>query len=110
MSAAQSIRPWVLEEQAFSPVQFTAGQTTIDVPFSGAQPNIKPGGWVLDASVDGNNIPQGYFYRVVDVINNGNSTLTLELQTAAKQSTSNGVLIFLDNVAEVFEKGTISLQ
>ena len=111
------------EEQAFNKATFTAGQHYSDVaPFSGTQPVIKPGGWILDASmydVSGNVSPQGYFYRVVDVINNGDSTLTLELQTPARQSTISptpanaalqGMLIVLDNVAEVFEKRSISLQ
>ena len=107
------------EEQAFNQVIFTQGSTMVKVPFSGTQPAIKPGGWILDASMydlNGNVSPQGYFYRVVDVIHNGDSTLTLELQTPARQSTTSptpalqGMLIVLDNVAEVFEKRSISLQ
>ena len=109
------------EEQAFNQVSFTQGSTMVKVPFSGTQPAIKPGGWILDASMydsnNGDNVsPQGYFYRVVDVINNGDSTLTLEFQTPARQSSNSanvahqGMLIVLDNVAEVFEKRSISLQ
>lgn len=109
------------EEIPCNQVVFTAGSTQVTVPYGGAQtqpqrPTIKPGGWILDATMPDvskipgdTTVPQGYFYRVVDVIDNGTS-LSLELQSPARQSTSNGMLVYLDNVAEVFEKGTISLQ
>jgi prepilin-type N-terminal cleavage/methylation domain-containing protein len=105
------------EEIACNQVVFTQGSTQVTVPYGGngqqpLRPPIKPGSWILDATMfdaAGNSNPQGYFYRVVDVIDNSTS-LTLELQTAARQTTANGMLIFLDYVAEVFEKGTVSVQ
>jgi hypothetical protein len=108
------------EEMACNQAVFTAGSTTVLVPYgtAGVQPQrpiIKAGGWVLDATMfdAANNLnPQGYFYRVVDVVDNGTS-LTLELQTPARLSTvagGQGMAVFLDSVAEVFEKGTVSLQ
>jgi hypothetical protein len=113
------------EETACNQVVFTAGSTQVIVPY-GAQgqqpqrPPIKPGTWILDATMpqilpggllDTTIVPQGYFYRVVDVIDNPGS-LTLELQSPARQSTTpaQGMLLYLDTVAEVFEKGTVSLQ
>ena len=109
------------EEIACNQVVFTAGSTQVTVPFGVAgvqpqRPTIKPGGWILDATMfdtAGNSNPQGYFYRVVDVIDNGAGSLTLELQSPARLNTlpgGTGMLLYLDNVAEVFEKGTISLQ
>ncbi len=108
------------EEMACNQAVFTAGSTTVVVPYgtAGVQPQrpiIKAGGWILDATMfDTTNSlnPQGYFYRVVDVVDSGTS-LTLELQTPARLTTAvggQGMAVFLDNVAEVFEKGTVSLQ
>jgi prepilin-type N-terminal cleavage/methylation domain-containing protein len=108
-----------IEELAFNGAQFVQGSTSVRVPFSGSLPAIKAGGWILDASMfdqTGTMSPQGYFYRVVDVLDNGDSTMTVELQTPARQSTTStdpakqGMMLYLDNVAEVFEKGTVSLQ
>jgi prepilin-type N-terminal cleavage/methylation domain-containing protein len=90
--------------------------TTAIVPYGTAnvqpqRPNIKPGGWILDATMPDSStstlVPQGYFYRVIEVVDDG-ATLTLELQTPVRQNTNQGMAIFLDNVAEVFEKGTIA--
>lgn len=116
------------EETPCSQVSFTKGSTQVTVLYGGAlqqRPGIKPGGWILDATMPttvlpllpggqldpAQILPQGYFYRVVDVIDNGTS-LTLELQSPARQTTTpaQGMLIYLDNVAEVFEKGTVSVQ
>jgi prepilin-type N-terminal cleavage/methylation domain-containing protein len=108
------------EETAYNQVVFNSSSTTVTVPYGGSgqsptRPNIKPGGWILDGTMfdaSGNPNPQGYFYRVVDVIDNSGS-LTLELQNAPRLTTAvggQGMLIVLDNVAEVFEKRSISLQ
>ncbi|CAN5233612.1 hypothetical protein BH10PLA2_BH10PLA2_33010 [soil metagenome] len=92
--------------------------TTVTILYgaSGVQPQrpfIKAGGWILDATMpdatNPNAVAQGYFYRVVDVSDNGTS-LTLELQTPVRQQIAQGMAVFLDNVVEVFEKGTVSLQ
>lgn len=123
--AGRSISPTMgsTEEVACNRAQFIAGSTTVTVPYDGPgelRPGIKPGGWILDATMpqilpggqlDTSVVPQGYFYRVVDVIDGGTS-LTLELQSPARQTAgpAQGMLIYLDNVAEVFEKGTVSLQ
>ena len=52
--------------------------------------------------------PQGYFYRVVDVTDNPNS-VTIELQTPMKQTTTQGMVVVMNNVVEVFDKSTISM-
>jgi hypothetical protein len=50
--------------------------------------------------------PHGYFHRVVGVTDNGNR-LTLELQPNPRIATQigQGVLVVMENVVEVFEKG-----
>ena len=79
------------------------------------KPAIRKGSWIMDATLllpSGRPEIRGYFYRVVGVTENTPGTLQLELQTnprgtATGSSSSNafGVLVFFDNVAEVFEKG-----
>jgi len=90
---------------------YAATQNTITIS-STSQPNVKPGGWVLDATMsDTSNGPHGYFYRVTDVVNNGDGTYTLQLQTnlrvAITPSGNAGQIMVLDNVVEVFEKGLL---
>jgi hypothetical protein len=109
-----------LPEHVFQNVVFNVGSTQLDVPYSGAKPDIKKGNWVLDATLRqgsrGNYTPEphGFFYRVVGVTDNG-SSLTLELQDPIKpfakytQTTEmrfTGTLIFMEYVVEVFEKGS----
>jgi hypothetical protein len=99
------------------------------------KPRIRPGNWILDATVISNdpsrlpNSPQiwpdphGFFYRVVnvsetngqDAFGNPSQLLILELQTSIKGSSYinnptihyQGVLVVMDNVAEVFELGQL---
>jgi prepilin-type N-terminal cleavage/methylation domain-containing protein len=113
------------EENAYSPVAFNTATTQVTVPYTQARPiKVKPGGWILDSTMldatGSQPEPHGYFYRVVDVIDNGLSgppgtgSVTLDLQGPPRQSSINpvngapyGVLIVLDNVGEIFEKGVI---
>jgi hypothetical protein len=84
------------------------------------KPAVKPGNWVLDATVltkPTNNPyapdPHGFFYRVVGVTESydpgvNQPFLLLELQTPIKRGNpvaGQGILVVMDNVAEVFEKG-----
>ncbi len=108
-----------LSEHVFN-VTFNPGKTQLDLPYAaGAKPDIKKGNWVLDATVrQGNNPnftpePHGYFYRVVGVTDNGGS-LSLEFQEPIKgllgDNTNSkpfaGTLIFMENVVEIFGKGS----
>lgn len=100
---------------------------------AGQLPPIRRGGWILDVSQEkvelmtqSGTITQGtargYFYRVVDYIDQG-TVLEVELQTPLRQtidsqSVATAVVggsirrtifpevLFLENVVEVFEKGT----
>lgn len=111
------------------------GKTVLTVSWTTSQerPQVRKGGWVLDASMEGvgspvlNNWAHGYFYRVVGLTDNGDNTMDLELQTPlrldvdtitpahgeawtglatpAPARSRTGRVFVLDNVVEVFEKG-----
>jgi len=77
---------------------------------------MRKGMWILDATVLNGNLPEphGYFYRVVGVTDNSSAnTYTLELQNNPKARTFDpatgrnyGVLVVMEKVVEVFEKGS----
>ena len=67
---------------------------------------MRKGTWLLDISSGNPSVDgpiNGYFYRVVNVKTNGGQSL-VELQTPLRASVTSVVL--MDNVAEVFEKGS----
>jgi hypothetical protein len=86
---------------------FNAGSTTVQVTWTpGVQdkPPIRRGGWILDATMEPD--PHGYFYRVVGVTDTGPGSMDVEVQYNPKASANPGVLLVLENVVEVFPKGT----
>ncbi|MFL5241416.1 MAG: prepilin-type N-terminal cleavage/methylation domain-containing protein [Gemmataceae bacterium] len=97
-------------EDAFY-VTFDVNNPEVSITYTGAGPSIRKGSWVFDATVlnTQNNQPElhGYFYRVVNVTDNNSGTMVIELQNNPKQSTPGnyGVLVVMENVVEVFEKG-----
>jgi hypothetical protein len=100
------------------------------------KPALRKGNWILDASLEvtadlsaqqPRGWSHGYFYRVVGMTDTGTNSMDLELQTPLREDvdgivqangetvplstgtaprTRAGRIIVLDNVAEVFEKGT----
>jgi hypothetical protein len=113
-------------------VAFDPGSKFVDIFYSGTKPTIRTGSWILDATMEylrpssitfnAMNIPDphGFFYRVVGVTDVSSTQLRLELQTYPKKSSfippntlapgdpgvpPYGVLIVMENVVEVFEKG-----
>ena len=79
--------------------------TAVALSFAGTAPNIRRGSWILDTSynpVSGS--VHGDFYRVVSVTTTGANLLNLELQTTISKPIS--AVTVLDNVVEVFERGT----
>jgi hypothetical protein len=102
---------------------FDLTRNVVSVDFSatgysnGTMPPVRPGDWVLDATLDPTfSVPHGYFYRVVAISEVGPTTLELEVQTpfrgfpAGTTIWGNGAtqlssLIVLEGVAEVFERG-----
>jgi hypothetical protein len=94
--------------------------TQLAIPYGAAatKPKIRKGGWILDVTLDvvpGALDPgtvRGYFYRVVDITENAtNNQLILELQYPVKAArkgitTTACTIVEMDNVSEVFERGT----
>src|SRR5262249_57190449 len=55
---------------------------TLTIPPGGTPPPVRLGEWVLDCTTVTNPASaHGYFYRVVSITDNGNSTFDLEVQT-----------------------------
>ena len=82
-----------------------------------AAPNLRVGNWVMDTTPVASGAqaqpyaqPHAYFYRVVGITETGASSMDLEVQTPLRSFTpgqvTNGTLVVMDGVAEVFEKGT----
>lgn len=105
-------------EYSFTNSLFVKGSTEAVITYAGARPPIRKGTWILDATTHlrllGQINPHGFFYRIVNVTETTPGTLSLELQTPARESTLDangnpvGLAVFLENVAEVFERNTIS--
>lgn len=97
--------PQSLGERPIGPVVLSAGSNFVDVP---GKPDIRKGNWILDATMQVNAAtpdPHGHFYRVVGVTDQG-ATTRLELDSNIKKGSTNGSLIIMESVVEVFEKGT----
>jgi hypothetical protein len=100
-----------LAEYSYTGITFNTTTNFVTLPYAGQQsptpPPIRKGSWILDATLTGNNgpDPHGFFYRVVGITDQGTQAL-LELQTTPRAGTTNGVLMVLEGVTEVFEKGS----
>ncbi|HEV3238210.1 MAG TPA: prepilin-type N-terminal cleavage/methylation domain-containing protein [Gemmataceae bacterium] len=104
-------------ENAYGQIAFNPGSTEVTVTWNPAAqepPPVRKGSWILDATVvnaANNPEPHGHFYRVVSVTDGAAGTMILEFQNPPKQSTmitpttGYGVLVVMENVVEVFEKG-----
>jgi prepilin-type N-terminal cleavage/methylation domain-containing protein len=108
----------VISNQAGPNVQFVQNSTEVLVDWGvlGSKPKLRKGNWILDATM-ANTLtnapePHGYFYRIIGVTDLGGTQMSLEIQQPAIASvaTANkaGLLIMMDNVAEVFERKTLS--
>jgi hypothetical protein len=103
-------------------VWFDPNNKFVDIYYSGTKPSVRTGSWILDATMEyyNQNVqmnipdPHGFFYRVVGVTDVSSNVMRLELQTNPKKASfyntatgpvPYGVLIVMENVAEVFEKG-----
>jgi hypothetical protein len=100
----------ILGETAYTGVTYSAGNTVTVTPAAGQEPPaVRNGSWVLDATVTnalGAPEPHGFFYRVVGNTDLGGGSYQLEFETPIKATTGGayGVLVVMDNVAEVFER------
>jgi hypothetical protein len=109
-------------ENSYSPVTFDTTSNVVRVYWTAGQqkPAVRTGGWILDATMvrsspgvgpQGAQVvsdPHGFFYRVVNITDGVDSRgpyVDLELQTNPRAGTTQGVLVVLDGVVEVFDKG-----
>ena len=95
----------------------TKALTLVYTPGSQAKPAVRRGTWVLDASLwDSNSttainpLPQGIFYRVVNVDDSVSGNLVLELQTPLLGGPYQGPrsIVVMDKVIEVFTKKDVA--
>ena len=104
-------------EYPASAIRFDPATNIVNLPYDPTnKPPMRKGMWILDATVLNGNLPEphGYFYRVVGVTDNSSAnTYTLELQNNPKARTFDpatgrnyGVLVVMEKVVEVFEKGS----
>jgi hypothetical protein len=78
---------------------FSATFTAADTAVVAGVPSVKKGGWVMDG--------QGYFYRVTSANNTGGSVIITVQTPFRNPQGGGGTLVFMDNVAEVFERSTL---
>lgn len=74
-------------------------------PATQPPPPVQRGGWILDAT---GTPPHGYFYRVVAFKqpgSNGPNSVDVELQTNPRADATNGLIVVMEGVAEVFDMG-----
>jgi type II secretory pathway pseudopilin PulG len=105
------------------PASFTSGLTSVTLTMNSADQasDLKPGSWVMDATINPNAVPfpirQAVFYRVVSVTQvPGTANVNLELQTPVSPPTGypplgfqwNGTLVALKGVSGVFIRPQLS--
>ncbi len=79
---------------------------------AGQPPTIRRGSWILDTSYDNQNSltktfsVHGDFYRVISITTIDNSHVNLELQDPINNPNGMSAVTVMDNVVEVFKRGT----
>ncbi len=97
--------------EATYPAAGNANDTSVTLTKAGTQPNFHRGSWILDTSYNPvTSSVHGDFYRVVSVTPVGANTLNLELATPLSKPDGVTAVTVLDNVVEVFERGTDNSQ
>ncbi len=101
-------------EVAYPATYSNASPRTIIITYAGDKPNLKNGGWILDATAHDINKDtvlamrygpvHGTFYRVVGFTEVNTNQIEIELQTVPVAPVNN--IVIMDNVAEVFPVGT----
>jgi Tfp pilus assembly protein PilV len=124
-SAGQDASGNPIGETAYTNTTFGANgnPNVVQINWTGqTKPAVRRGSWVLDARMQDTTgaapkpAPQGYFYRVTSVTDVGTNLMELEVQQPLGGSLRTiipigtggnvGTLIVMENVAEIFEKGT----
>jgi type II secretory pathway pseudopilin PulG len=111
------LEPFYAVNAAFDPKNILLnGPNIVTIDMPNPKPDLRKGMWILDATVHAPSPtgdfpePHGHFYRIVNFTETPTSLL-LELSEAPKASTvlpngtRYGVLVLMENVIEVFEKG-----
>jgi hypothetical protein len=120
-------RPFLFAPQGSEAVfgaAFAPGTTTITVNHAAnAGPNLKPGRWVMDASVNNaTNVSNGaarplirhaFLYQVVSITPVSTTQTVLEVQTPVTTTDNNtnaynGTLVVLDGVSGVFQRAALA--
>ena len=93
-------------ETAYS-ANFSSGGTVVTLNWGATQnpPDVVYGSWIFDATMQPD--PRGYFYRVLSATQTSPTTMDVEVQTPIVGAGGAGVVIILDNVIEVFNRGTL---
>ncbi len=93
------------------------GQNALTIDYAAQnqpKPRVRVGSWILDTTQDATGVVRGYFYRVVDVQEIVNTALVLELLNPLKAgpnvdpagAPSPFAVVLMENVVEVFDRGT----
>ena len=111
-------RPTLAGGEATYAASGASQQTSVTLTHpAGQPPTIRRGSWILDTSYEDNStisannpVPtfavHGDFYRVVSVTTIDNSHVNLELQDPISKMTGISAVTVMDNVVEVFKRGT----
>jgi hypothetical protein len=91
-----------------------AGSNVITVAYSGEKPQFRKGVWILDVTYESSLlVPHGDFYRVIGTTDIDANTIQLEIQGTLKaklpapvKDTPSGAIVLMDNVVEVFDRGS----
>jgi type II secretory pathway pseudopilin PulG len=102
----QNRAPDVPTDETIYSASFIKGQPLVTVNYTGSRPPIRKGGWILDSSFP--LYQHGHFYRVINITESTANQLELELQIPALETATNGRLLLMDRVAEVFDLGLLS--
>jgi prepilin-type N-terminal cleavage/methylation domain-containing protein len=92
------------------PAQGAKGTNSVVVSYGTApapadRPATRAGGWILDVTADpSTGVTQGQHYRVVNVTDGGAGQVVLEVEPPLKADMT--VAVVMENVIEVFEKGS----
>lgn len=82
----------------------TAGTNSLTISAVGTK--LKRGGWILDTTPPATAtapVPTGYFYRVANFAESNGAT-SVDLESNLMENVTQ--IVFMENVAEVFDKGT----
>lgn len=96
------------EERALNGTAVEGNKITLTYATAADKPVLKQGSWILDATMTGE--PQGFFYRVEDVVDPSptaaNSIDVYVNKTIRSHASTVRNIIVLDAVIDVFDKGT----